>query len=44
MIVGIMGLHLQMQPYLISFYEVTSRIRFMLLLFPQVFRNWRYKS
>ena len=33
---------LQMQPHVISFYGVTSRIRFMLLLFPQVSRNWRY--
>ena len=32
---------LQMQPHVISFYSVTSRIRFMFLLFPQVSRNWR---
>jgi len=32
---------LQMQPHVISFYGVTSRIRFMFLLFPQVSRNWR---
>jgi len=44
MIVGIMGLHLQMQPHVISFYGVTSRIRFMFLLFPQVSRNLRYES
>jgi len=30
---------LQMQPHEISFYGVTSRIRFMFLLFPQVSRN-----
>jgi len=30
---------LQMQPHVISFYGVTSRIRFMFLLFPQVSRN-----
>jgi len=35
---------LQMQPHVISLYGVTSRIRFMFLLFPQVFRNWRYES
>jgi len=35
---------LQMQPHVISFHGVTSRIRFMLLLFPQVFQNWRYES
>jgi len=29
----------QMQPHVISFYGVTSRIGFMFLLFPQVFRN-----
>ena len=28
----------------IYFYVVKSRIRFMLLLFPQVSRNWRYES
>ena len=32
------------QPHVISFYGVTSRIRFMFLLFPQVSRNWRYES
>jgi len=35
---------LQMQPHVISFYGVMSRIRFMFLLFPQVSRNWRYES
>ena len=30
---------LQMQPHVISFYEITSRIRFMFFLFPQVSRN-----
>ena len=30
---------LQMQPHVISFYGVTSRISFMFLLFPQVSRN-----
>jgi len=35
---------LQMQPHVISFYGVTSRTRFMFLLFPQVSRNWRYES
>ena len=35
---------LQMQPHVISFYGVTSRIRFMFLLFPQVSRNRRYES
>ena len=35
---------LQMHPHVISFYAVTSRIRFMFLLFPQVSRNWRYES
>ena len=33
-----------MQPHVIAFYGVTSRIRFMFLLFPQVSRNWRYES
>jgi len=33
-----------MQPNSISFYGVMSTIRFMLLLFPQVSRNWRYES
>jgi len=47
MIVGILTschLVLQMQPHVISFYVVTSRIRFMFLVFPQVSRNWRYES
>jgi len=35
---------LQMQPHVISFYGVTSGIRLMFLLFPQVSRNWRYES
>jgi hypothetical protein len=35
---------LQMQLHVISFYGVTSRTRFMFLLFPQVSRNWRYES
>ena len=35
---------LQMQPHVTSFYGVTSRIRFMFLLFPQVSRNWSYES
>jgi len=35
---------LQMQPHVISFYGVTSRIRFMFLLFSQVSRNWRNES
>jgi len=42
MIVGVLTtchLVLQMQPLVISFYGVTSRIRFMFLLFPQVSRN-----
>ena len=30
---------LQMQPHVISFYGVTSRIGFMFLLVPQVCRN-----
>ena len=30
---------LQMQPHVISFYGVTSRIRFVFLLFPKVSRN-----
>jgi len=34
----------QMQPLVISFYGVTSRIRFMFLLFPQVSQNCRYES
>ena len=47
MIVGVLTtchLVLQMQPHVISFYGVTSRIRFMFLLFPQVSRNWRCES
>jgi len=47
MIVGVLTtchLVLQMQPHVISFYGVTSRIKFMFLLFPQVSRNWRYES
>jgi len=46
-IVGVLTtchLVLQMQHHVISFYEVTSRIRFMFLLFPQVSRNWKYES
>jgi len=35
---------LQRQPHVISFYGVTSRIRCMFLLFPQVSRSWRYES
>ena len=35
---------LQMQPHVISFYGVTSMIRFMFRLFPQVSQNWRYES
>jgi len=35
---------LQMQPHMISSYGVTSRIRYLFLLFPQVSRNWRYES
>ena len=38
------NLVLQMQPRVISLYVVTSRIRFMFLLFPQASRNWRYES
>ena len=47
MIVGVLTtchLVLQMQAHVISFCGVTSRIRFMFLLFPQVYRNWRYES
>ena len=39
MIVGVLTtfhLVLQVQPHVISFYGVTSSIRFMFLLFPQV--------
>ena len=46
MIVGVLTtchLVLQMQPHVICFCGVTSRIRFMFLLFPQVSRNWRYE-
>ena len=43
-IFGFIHSTLQMQPHVISFYGVTSRIRFMFLLFPQVSRNWRYES
>jgi len=43
MIVGAIHNTLQMQPHVISFYGVTSRIRFMFLLFPQVSQNWRYE-
>jgi hypothetical protein len=32
---------LQMQAHVISYYGVTSRIRFMIHLFPQLSRNWR---
>ena len=39
MIVGVIHNTLQMQPHVISFYGVTSMIRFMFLLFPQVSRN-----
>ena len=42
MFVGVLTtchLVLQMQPHVISFYGVTSRIGFMFLLFPQVSRN-----
>jgi len=35
-----LNLVLQMQPHVISLYGVTSRIRYMFLLFPQVSRNW----
>jgi len=47
MIVGVWTacrLVLQMQHHVISFNGVTSRNRFMFLLFPQVSRNWRYES
>ena len=42
MIVGVLTtcqLILQMQPHVISFYGITSRIRFVFLLFPQVSRD-----
>ena len=32
------------KPHVVSFYGVTSRIRFMFLLFPQLSRYWRYES
>jgi len=35
-IVGVIHSTLQMQPHVISFYGVTSRIRFMFLLFPEL--------
>ena len=35
MIVGVIHNTLHMQPHTMSFYGVTSRIRFMFLLFPQ---------
>ena len=35
---------LQMQSRVISFYGVTSRIRFTFLLFPQISQTWRYES
>jgi len=44
MIVGVKHNTLQMQPHVISYYGVTSRIRFMFLLFTQVSRNSRYES
>jgi hypothetical protein len=44
MIVRVIHNTLQKQPHVISFYGVTSRIRFMFLLFPQVSWNWRYES
>ena len=42
MIVGVLTtchLVLQVQLHVISFYGVTSRIRFVFLLFPQIFQN-----
>ena len=39
MIVGVVHNTIQMQPHTIAFYGVTSRMRFMFLLFPQVTRN-----
>ena len=39
MIFGIIYNTLQMQTHVISFYGVTSMIRFMFLLFPHVSRN-----
>jgi len=47
MIVGVLTtchLVLQIKPHVSSFYGVTSRIRFMSLLFPQVSQKWRYES
>jgi len=47
MIVGVLTtchLVLQMQPYVIYFYGVTWRIKFMFLVFPQVSRNRSYES
>ena len=42
MIVGVLTTcHTQYTSDMVSFYGVTSRIRFMFLLFPQVSRNWR---
>ena len=39
MIIGVIHDTLEVQPHVISFYGVTSGIRFMFLLFPQVFWN-----
>jgi len=44
MIVGVINNTLQMKHHAFSFYGVTSRIRFMFLLFPQASQNWRYES
>ena len=44
MTIGVIHNTLQMQPHVPSFYGVTSRIRLMFLLLPQVSRNWRYES
>jgi len=44
MIDGVIHNTLQIQPHLISFYGITSRIRLMFLLFREVSRNWRYES
>ena len=41
MIVGVIHSTLEMQSHVISFYGVTSRIRFKFLLFPQVSRKVR---
>jgi len=43
MIVGVIHNTLQMQPHVISFYGVTSRVRFMFLLFPQVSRELKVR-